>query len=394
MSQTHRVLVALLAAVLLAGSAEAAGGEWTRSFGAPAAGTYLSGDHPAVLVAAAGVGPEARAAAAALIAALRASGRARVVMDSTPLGPVEALSDRAVVKQAAALPVQVVAVLRVFPGADGPMAVATFYDLRGQTLAALSVAKGAALTPRAGGAGSGVSQEAAAAVDRVLAAKAPETPKVDAREQPPLDPKEQQYRLRRVGFRRLVVLHAYTGLISGHWGSPFRGIDSTPLGPAEFYEAVGRPDHAAFYRTRSRIRAGLIVPGIILLISAPVIAVVGGLGYPRGPCREQDSFGGCLTRADGGARPLMWSGIVGTGVGIGALIAGLAIKSVPTAPDENYRLAAEHNRKLRRELGLPEKKDEDLPEVALAPRAPPTHLVVTPVLAAGGGGLAVHGSFR
>jgi hypothetical protein len=52
---------------------------------------------------------------------------------------------------------------------------------------------------------------------------------------------------------------------------------------------------------------------------------------------------------------LLAFGIAGTTVG------GL-IKPRSTTHDEDYRLAAQYNRKLRRELGLPEDKlDSDVP---------------------------------
>src|SRR5262245_5246602 len=96
---------------LLTSLALAAGADWSATFGPKETGSYLDGDHAKVMVVAAGdPASQAKEAATALVAALRQSGRADLVMTSEPLGDVVALDDQSIVKRAAAFPVTRVAV--------------------------------------------------------------------------------------------------------------------------------------------------------------------------------------------------------------------------------------------------------------------------------------------
>jgi hypothetical protein len=84
---------ALLSAALASAALAATPADWAATFGAKESASYLDGDHVKLLVVPAGtpVAP-ARDAATALVAALRQSGRADLVMTSEPLGDVSALS--------------------------------------------------------------------------------------------------------------------------------------------------------------------------------------------------------------------------------------------------------------------------------------------------------------
>jgi hypothetical protein len=100
---------------------------WDTSFAPAAVRTYLEGDAPSVLVAAAGVSSEdLTAAASALEKSVRQGKGVKLVMNALSLGDLSSASDTDIVKKAGMLPVDVVAVLRVFPGQNALMAVVSF----------------------------------------------------------------------------------------------------------------------------------------------------------------------------------------------------------------------------------------------------------------------------
>jgi len=371
--------------VSLAGRA-LADGTWAASFPGPAAGSHLPAGQPAVLIAAAGVDPEAASAAAALITALRASGRASLVMDAAGLGEVRGLDDPSLVKRAAGLPVKVVLVIRTFPGASGPTAVATLYDRGGKTLGAFSVTRGAPLSARTRDAGAGVSGEASAAVSAVL--------KDSGQTDPQRKAKESEYQRRHVGFNRFAVFHVYSGVLSGHWGAPYLGSDANPLEPQRFFEAVGRPDHARYYQKRRVAKRALQIPGWLAMLGGATMATIGGLGHPKGICRGQSLSGECIDHAPGGAPALLWTGVSLSTLGLAAVIVAAAINPFPTSAEQTYQLAATHNQRLRESLGLPHRVDDDVPpQYQRSARGPARSVRVTPVAGAGGGGLTLQGTF-
>src|SRR5690242_6451570 len=108
------VWIALVAAAVAANPPAAS---WTDTFPPAAVASYLDADGRRVLVAGAGEKTEPlRAASDAFATALRQSGRAKLVMDASPLGDLSQASDEQIVKKAQALPVELIAVVRVFPG--------------------------------------------------------------------------------------------------------------------------------------------------------------------------------------------------------------------------------------------------------------------------------------
>lgn len=369
-------------AVLATSAAHADKGTWAKSFTADAAGSYLDGK-PRVLVAAVGE-DEASEAAASLRSALRASGRAKLVLDDSALGELTNVKDPAVVKKAAKLPVDVIAVLRVFDG-DKATAVAIFYDKKGNTLAALSVEKGAPLGRR-GEAGSGVSSETESAVSRVL------HDDEQKKEEPPApkDPREQEYDRRHIGFYRDVTVNLFTGQAWGNWGGPYRGDGEQPLDAPSYFHTVGRDDLASYYRSGTRTKTALGVTGGILITGGVATALTSIALTTAGLCEEQDTSGDCIKRD-------MTSFATTIGVGLGALVIGVVEAVIAgkthrfrTGVVENYKMGAEYNRRLREELGLPPKKDEDVPDDVQQPEQPPTaQLSLTPVISPQAGGVAV-----
>jgi hypothetical protein len=381
---TTRTL-AIFTALFAAATANAEKNPWSATFGAEAAGTYLDGN-PRVLVAGVGEGAEVPLAADALRAALRASKRARLVIDDSALGDLNRQKDSGVVKMAAGQPVDVIAVLRIF-GGEKDTAVATFYDKKGGTLGALSVEKGAALAARSEDRGGGVSQRTESAVSRVLHG---EDDKKEG-DKTPADPKEAEYERRHVGFYTHVTINLLSGQAWGQWGGPYLGDGGNPLEVPDYFHTVGRDDLADYYRRGTALKLVFNLTGALLLAGGIGTGVSSIFTTQSGRCQEQDGYGLCIKRDMSTFYGMLAGGIGAAAVGIAALIVAGVTKRFKTGDRENYRLAADHNRKLRKELGLPPKKDEDVPEEVQ--RETSASLSVLPLVSAQGGGLSLSLTF-
>ncbi len=328
---------ALIALLLIGGAAAADEDCWRVTFGAEAAASWLDDSRPAVLVAG-GDG-----AGGALAAALRASGRARLVLDAREIGLAADGSDRDVVGRAAALPVDLVAVVRTYRDAAGPeRAVITLYDRQLHSLAAFAAACGSALGPRASASAPGA---------------------------------RDQYQQRFVGFAKVAVLHVETDgetvtarQAPGRWGAPYLGQQQLALAPFDFYNTVDRPDLAGEYRRLQRRRQLLFGPGAAAVVLGAALAAGGiAFGWTQPFCRAQDLAGACIDTDHPPSWPLIGVGIALVTAGAVALIAGLVARSSPTSEVEDHRLAAAHNRRLRARLGLPDAPDDAVPDEAEHP---------------------------
>jgi hypothetical protein len=403
-----------LAVLLVARLAAAA--DWGHSFPTAATGALLPNNRPGVIVVAAGDG--AAVAAASVIMSLRESGRARLVMDPSNLRNVSGLADQDIVRQAKYLPVEIVVVVRVFPGAtaNAETAVITLYNKQLKTLGAASTQRGVPLKTPEWASGQGVSSAAASAVDQVVDERRNNKPKppqedVDDEEpappppqygQPPqygappppygygapppipvapvLSPAEQQYQDEKIGFYRF---NSFYDSSSPTWGAPFQGPGRASLDHESFYRIVGRKDYAETRRRRNNARIGLLAAGVpALLVGTGLWLGDIGDAYSHQFCLEQDMSGKCLKSE---AR-INW-GVTGAGLGLFvfglvATIAGGSMDRNPTTDEENWRMAGEHDRKLRQRLGLPPIDDPDLPSEAK--RVP---LSIAPHVSPTGGGL-------
>ena len=114
-----------------------------------------------------------------------------------------------------------------------------------------------------------------------------------------------------------------------------------PLEGAEFYEYVGHPDLASSYRTRSGVRLGFYVGGLL--------ALLGGAGYLLA------GLGDPVDTDPDAPSPIedrLWVS-VGLMAGGGLLMAVPAfINPHPVSPVEARKLADEFNTGLKKELGL------------------------------------------
>jgi hypothetical protein len=356
-----------LAALLLLVSLPALAAGWEDSFPPEATGSYLESAQQGVLVAAAGEpAAETRAAAAALEVALRDSGRARLVMNDAPLGSLATDSDADVVRKAAALPVDTVAVVRVFAGAPGtpPTAVVTFYDKAGKVLSAFSAQQGQAVPERVWG----------GLVGRALPNTAQST--VDSVTRVAQDA-QAQYEKKYVWFEDAAYVNAYGGVVS-HFSVAYQGKSRVPLSGEAFYLAIDRTDLADRYRARRGTRLGLMLGGGAVSVGGMVMALSGvGTRCVRMDARE---FGGCLQREN---EELLIPGIVVGSAGVVAMLVGALVPHHPVDALEARRLAEEYNEKLKGELGL-----AAAPAPARA-REPKVEVSVGGALLRGGGALVV-----
>ena len=374
-----RGLLALGLLALVAGEGAArAEGHWTKTFTPAASASYVD-RHRGLLVVGAG-GEAAEGAADALRKALRSGRAAKVVMDAGALGAVDALDDQAIVKRAAALPVDEVAVVRVFPGADRDNAVVTFYDKGGKVMAALAGEDGVPLAVRARDtAGGGVSGDAADTVHEVL--KTDPGSGAGSRASTP----EREYDLHYLGAFRSTESGTHYQMV-GQVSSWYEGKFQRPLALGEFFNIVNRPELAADYESSRRGHTVMRVAGIFTIaLALPIGVVLAALSPIGGSCVFSYNDSSCTSYSPG----MLWSGLaitaIGLGVGIPLLVIGNRPPPSPVSPEEERDMANAFNRDLRKKLNLPPQTG------ALAP--PSFTLSLSPGLGPQGGGLSLRGTF-
>jgi hypothetical protein len=137
------------------------GDGWTTTFGPAAVTAYYRPTSVAVIPA--GVSDrnrvEARAAAAALLAAYRAAGVTRTD-DARTLGELGDAEDQVIVTRAAALPADSISIVRVYLDGTAPRAVVTLYSKTGQLVGGFTAVAGQALVaPAARGDEGGIADQ-------------------------------------------------------------------------------------------------------------------------------------------------------------------------------------------------------------------------------------------
>ncbi len=343
-----RVSVSVLFLSLLAPALASAQSGWDASFTPGAVASYLRDHHKALLVVGSGELPAERdAAVAALARGVRESRRASV-MTGESLGDVSALDDAAIVKKAAHLPVVLIGVLRVFPGAEGeqPAAVVSFYGKDGQAVTALSVQKGTALQSATGApaaVSAGASAEAIAAVETLKTHRRGG----DARDDIALPPElESSY-----DEQALVV-----NVDGARWTAIRKNRPKERLDATEFFNALGRQDLVESYESNRIVKYALVGSGGLL-----TLAGIGAVLYPL--------FDGCefLGTPQCDSTQLLTAILAVTigpavaGFGIRLFIGGLVWDAHPINAAEARLMADEHNRKLRSNLLSPSARRDGPP---------------------------------
>jgi hypothetical protein len=352
---------------------------WEETFAAEPLATYLTGSELRVIVVAAGENSgESAAAATALEQALKASGKTSLVMPDDSLGDVSKLDDARIVLKCQALPVELVAVVRVFAGSEGAPAntVVVFYDKNAEVAVALNGVLGTVLpaNPKAGSTGQGAPAEAVDAVSTITEGSAR-----DARAA------LVQYRRELIWFETIGVVHPGTGAILETWSAPYKGVHGDPLDGPEFYRLVGRDDLAARYKRRKGVRLGLIIGGIAVGVAGLGVMLWGTENVETDKCKERDEDDECLAYEEN------WTPIyVGLGMALAGCAAGITgpfIRPHPVDAHEAFRLANAYNQRLKERLGL---TDEDLEEVE---GGRVSNFSLSPLVGPNGGGLGVGANF-
>jgi hypothetical protein len=339
----QKTVFPLVLGLTLAASTPAAAAEWDNTFSSDRVAAYVNAQMKSVAVVAAGErNRDLEQAASALTSALRRSGKTDLVMDDRGLGNVTRLDDAAIVARCAKLPVTTVAVVRIFEGEKSapPTTVVTFYDKQSEVTAALSAKRGEPLdAPTAGSAGEGVSNDAASAVTSLT--KNISGTQAQARE---------KFEKEAVWFEDMVAVDGSSGAVVSSWSNVYQGKYKKPLGGAEFYEVVGRPDLAEQYRSSDAVRSAFIVPG-------GAIALLGLVAMTASPFAL---LIGDDVATDDTKMTVMLGGLIGGG---GVALAGALVGSVgamvnphPVKPTEARELADNFNKKLARDLGLSEQE--------------------------------------
>lgn len=305
-------------------------------------------------------------AASALEDAYRKSKLAKLVMSGESLGPVKGLGDPDIVARADHLPVSHIAIVRVFPGAEGEprTAVVTIYDKSGAVALSFTAKEGEAATaqdrPQATGKpdtkdnkidegkGKGVQGTAQKTDGKTWT----EVTVPDTRSSKPgltgkeLAEAEKLFRQSEISFKEI----RKTDRLPKEWNRStviYLGDKKKELKGPEFYRTVGRDDLALGYRKRNNKRWYVMGGG----------AAIGAIAIGYGLSTRQDCDS--LLPAEQGAcddQNFKRLGITMTAAGAAVMIGTLYwhfYNPHPVGAKEARALADRHNNKIRRGLDLP-----------------------------------------
>jgi|GEM_PF-5977630 len=305
---------------------------WKATFG-DAAVSYFRAPVKSVAVAVGGeASADGKAAAKALESAFR-SGGVGLVMDTGQVGDLPGDTDADIVNTVSHLPVDAVAIVRIF-GDSPPTAVVTLYSrTTGESVGGFSATRGEALAKRTAtpapideappqSANAGVSTAASEAVARV-GKKNRRREQLDDDEDPVADRRPAPRTSRGSGRYRLVTRD---------WdGRDFFLVeDGVKLTGAEVYKAIGRDDLAQRYRSRQVKFWGLTVGGTAVAgigLAVALSAIDTCIEELDGPCPDNT-----------GRQVLGWSLM---GAGSAGLLAALLFRGHPVTTGEFAQLADE-----------------------------------------------------
>lgn len=389
MARTLLFALVLLLSTAPASALAAEGSTWAATFPADSLATHL-GDTTAryMLVPAGAEAPELTQAEQALASALRASGKALLVMNAQALGPVAQLDDATIAQRGASFPVDRVMVLRLFPDASGALtqSVVTLYDTTGKSLGSFSAVVGTALAAKA----QAPEQQVAAAPQPVAPLKA--LPKAPARPSVPNANPTEQYEQQYIGFDELVAVNASNGAVVSQWTVPYVGKFKRPLEGDSLYKLVGRNDLVQAYEEKMNTKTLVSVVGGATLVGGGILALTTLAAKDEDCDVFSPGVDACFNRNQQQFRDRMTTSLVGMGisaVGTGVLTWGLLMNPHPVTPSEARELADGYNKKLKGDLGL----SEDGTPVAPPPAAPTIQARLSPVFGPNGAGLRLSGTF-
>ncbi|MBN2797704.1 MAG: hypothetical protein JXX28_01030 [Deltaproteobacteria bacterium] len=334
--------------------------DWSAVVDGAALAAELGGTGHKVLVAA----PEdAEPAAVAIRAALRE--HAALVMDDRALGGKDELGDEDILTAAANLPVDRVLVVRIYPGAgDELLAVGTAFDKGGTSVGSFSLSS-------AGGtleASAPAAQTAAPVPQQAVAAPAPRS----SREDPSLARAWETYD--RSFYHLEMQEHTSAGYLP--WGqytpgyvvvssatylTPYRGIHDERVQMPTFYRHVGMRKLRRTTQLRWAATGGLVSVGLpVTVVSVLFMGAVAVGDFEGVPGKRYEMLG------------------IGAGfLAVGVLTIHAARRLAPkeelaygrhyVSNEELKNRVDAYNRRLRKQLGLPEEEETDGDSLLLLP---------------------------
>lgn len=311
---------------------------WDQGFEPGAVATYLDRQNASVVVMTGGAQTDSsRAAQASLANALRTGGQTRLVMTAESIAVLPTDTDAELVKKAGYLPVDLIIVMRVFPGAPNSpeVAVATLYDKEGSSTGAMAVTAGQPLPRREGM--SRQSAGRAAVVEVIESAKGGPARSGNAPQRGGPVTNEDP---RKITFQAGAYVNVSSGEVVSAWITPY--LAGRPLKGVRFYETIGRADLVAAYKGRNGLKLGLIIGGSAVAVAGVLTAIF--TNSP--PCAVFDAqFGSCIRTQ---YPNLLVPGLIGGALGLAALLAGSIIDPNPIGPKKLVELADEYNSKIAR----------------------------------------------
>ncbi|MFT3709373.1 MAG: hypothetical protein QM817_17175 [Archangium sp.] len=292
---------------------------WETSWSSSAVATYFDRDQQAAVVVS--VGSSTTDSERALITALRASGRLRLVMGGESVQVKADDRDEAIVKKTAHLPIDLVLVHRVFPG-QGEIAVVTIYDRSGNALGAMSATAGQPLAVREARTGTSGREAVQASLRETVPPPAPSTGSAPVAAD------------RRITAAAGATIDLSNGQVVATWVELYQG--GKRLSGNRFYSAIGRADLVAKYDSRRTTKIGLMAGGGAGLLVGGLLAYAGFVFTPG--C---SGFEACPARTGFMAA----GGVTGT-AGLVLLMVGAFLNPHPVGPAEALRLADTFNRSL------------------------------------------------
>jgi hypothetical protein len=308
-------------------------GPFSDSFSPQELKGYLTNSQAKVLVAGGGEKTDKLSEAILdLINSFRSAGSA-LVMGPDSLGDMSSLSDQEIVAKAKPLPIEQVAIMRIFPGAaNAPdTAVVTLYDKQGKALTAFSVQQGQPLAPNptAQGSKAGVSPQAASSVSSVLTSTKKQ--RGNARD---------SYMKKRLHFGGVAAVNQY-GQVVAHWLNVYEGESQRILEGDELFMKLGRKDLAESYSTKNALRSGLLYGGL------GSVLIGGGLMMYSLFGGSETEYGTTETNDD-----LMYAGIGIMAVGSLVGTVGAFINPNPVNEGALIDMIENYNYSLKRDMGL------------------------------------------
>ncbi|MCU0695653.1 MAG: hypothetical protein MUC96_03865 [Myxococcaceae bacterium] len=299
---------------------------WDVTFTPSASASYLDRPNLAVVVVAAGpVSPSTQAAAAALAQALRTSQRTRFVMTGEGLAVQPTDPDVRIVQLSAALPVDVVLVVRTFPGPT-ETAVVVLYTKEGAALTSMAGTLGQPLPAR------GVTPPPPAAVPPSPVPPPPPplvTPAPAAAAVTP-EPQRPAAAFGSVDLRITPSRRDPDVLVQR--GKPLEGSD--------LYDAVGRPDLKSQYGSRVVAKVLSLVGGGALLAAGTITFLVG----LNDRCAIFDASTRVCLRGQTIAQPNILAAAFGV-AGLAGIVFGIAFPAHPLNGDERRQLVDDFNKR-------------------------------------------------